>query len=56
MNRTSKNLLGIAGIIAALMGAFWGIPSILQERYTAAAVSAIFLISGLILLAVAFGD
>lgn len=56
MKHQSKNLLAIAGIIGAVMGIAFLIPSFLQEIYCLAVVSAVLMMDGLILLALAFGD
>lgn len=53
---TTKNLLAIAGIISTVLGVVGAMPSILQGQYLFATGSALFIILGLILLAIAFGD
>lgn len=54
--RTSKNILGVAGVISSVLGIIGAIPSFLQEMYIAAIGSTLLIIIGLILLAIAFGD
>ena len=56
MSKTKKNILAIAGVTSTVMGIIGAIPSFLQERYGLAVGSAIFIIGGLVLLAIAFGD
>lgn len=56
MKRTTKNLLGVAGVISTVLGVFGIVPSFLREQMGLAMVSALFVIGGIILLAIAFGD
>lgn len=54
--QTQKNLLAVAGVIATVLGVIGAIPSLFKEQYILATVSVIFVIGGIILLAIAFGD
>ena len=56
MKSTQKNILAVAGVISTILGIVGAIPSVLQEKYIIATVSAIFIVAGLIILAIAFGD
>jgi len=56
MNRKQKNILAVAGVIATVMGITGSIPSFLKAQYQLATISTIFLIGGIILIAIAFGD
>ncbi len=56
MNATKRNLLAVAGVISTVLGITGAIPSFLQEKYAFAVVSTIFMVGGIILLAIAFGD
>lgn len=56
MKQTKKNILAVAGVISSVVGIVFAIPSVLQERYVIAVISTIFIIGGLVLLAIAFGD
>ena len=56
MRKTSKNILAVAGIIGTVLGIIGIIPSFLQENYGIATASAILMVIGLVLLAIAFGD
>ena len=56
MKKQAKNLLAVAGIISMVMGVTGSIPFFLQEKYSLAIVSTLFIIGGLVLLAIAFGD
>ena len=54
--QTKKNLLAVAGVIATVLGIIGSIPSLLREQYIFATISVIFVIGGIILLAIALGD
>ncbi len=56
MKRAQKNLLIVAGIILTVLGIIGSIPSFLKEQYAIATISVIFVIGGIILIAVGFGD
>ena len=51
-----KNILAIAGVISTILGIVGAVPSFLSNSYGIAIGSAILIITGLILLAIAFGD
>ncbi len=56
MKGQAKNFLAIAGVIGVVVGVAFLIPSFLQEIYWLAVASAVMMMGGLILLALAFGD
>jgi len=56
MNKKTKNILAIAGVIAVVVGIVLAIPSFLKANYLVAILATILMIGGLVLLAVAFGD
>lgn len=56
MNKRTKNILAVAGIISTILGIVVAIPSFLQERYSLATGSTILIIGGIILIAIAFSD
>lgn len=56
MRKTTKNILAVAGVIATIGGISGAIPSFLNENYSIAVISGIFIIGGIILIAIAFGD
>jgi len=56
MKKTTKNILAVAGIISTIGGITGAIPSFLQGNYSLAIGSSIFMIGGIILIAIAFGD
>ena len=56
MKKQTKNILVVAGVISTIMGIIGTIPSFLKEMYVIATVSAILIVAGLVLLAIAFGD
>lgn len=56
MKKQARNILVVAGVISMVMGIMGAVPSFLQENYLGAALAAVFVICGLVLLAVALGD
>lgn len=56
MKKQTKNILAIAGVISTVMGIIGAIPSFLNEMYGVATGSAILIVAGLVLIAIAFGD
>ncbi len=56
MNSKTKNLLAVAGVISTVFGIVGAIPSFLQNNYGIAIGSAILIVTGVVLLAIAFGD
>ena len=56
MNKRQKYITGVAGIICMIIGIFAAIPSLMNNQYYFASIAAAFVIGGLILLAISFGD
>jgi hypothetical protein len=56
MNKTTKYVLAVAGIIGTVLGLVGAVPGFLQENYVLATLSAILMVAGLVLLAISFGD
>ena len=56
MKKTQRNILAIAGVVGTVFGIVFAIPSTLQANYVVATLSAILIIAGLVILAIAFGD
>ena len=56
MKKIHKNILAIAGVVSAVFGVIFAIPSTLQANYLVATISALLIVAGLVLLAIAFGD
>lgn len=56
MNSKSKKILGIAGVISTVLGALFTFPLFLKENYLLSGFAAIFIIAGIIMIAIAFGD
>jgi len=56
MKKTTKNILGVAGVISSVLGIVTAIPSFLRETYSIAILSTFLIVIGLVLLAIAFGD
>lgn len=54
--QTQKNLLAVAGVIATVIGIVGAIPSLFKDQYGLATVFSLFVIGGIILIAIAFGD
>lgn len=52
----NKKLLIVAGVIATILGIAFIIPSVLKENYFIAVISTIFVVGGIILLAIGLGD
>ena len=56
MKKTQRTILAIAGVVGTVFGIVFAIPSTLQANYVVATLSAILIIAGLVILAIAFGD
>ncbi|HLD10705.1 MAG TPA: hypothetical protein VJB89_01375 [Candidatus Nanoarchaeia archaeon] len=56
MKKTKRNILAIAGVSGMVLGIVLIIPSFMQEKYAIAIFSAILMVTGLVLLGIAFGD
>ena len=53
MKKKQKMILGIAGVISTLLGILFSVPGFLQGKYILAAIAMVFVIGGIILLAIA---
>ena len=56
MKKTQKNILAVAGVISTVVGLAFVIPSVFQEKYWLAFGAVLFIVGGLVMLALAFGD
>ena len=56
MKQTKKNILGITGVIGMVLGVTIMIPSIAEGKYWLSSLAGVFVIGGLLLIAIAFGD
>lgn len=56
MKKTKRNILALAGVCGIVFGIALMITSATQTKYTLTALSAILVVGGLVLLAIAFGD
>jgi len=56
MRKKNNYLFVVGGVICIVIWVLGTIPFLLQEKYGFAAISAILVITGLVLLAIAFGD
>ncbi len=56
MNGKGKNVLLAAGVMSSILGITFAVPSFIKEIYSAAIISTIFIIGGMILIAIAIGD
>ena len=54
--KVHKYVLNVAGIMGTILGITAFIPSMLKENYIAVALSAIVMMAGIMLIAIAFGD
>ncbi len=56
MNKTKRNILAIAGVFSAVFGVVGVVTSFLQENFLIVVGSALLMVAGLVLLAMAFGE
>lgn len=56
MKVTGKYVLLVAGVTSSVFGVMYSIPAILQEKMGIATVGTLMLITGLVLIAIAFGE
>jgi len=56
MKKSQKNIVALAGVIGTVLGMVGAIPSFMKGSYIAATLSAMLIVLGLVLLAIAFGD
>ena len=56
MNKTTKNMVGIGGIASTLLGITLSIPGFFNEMYVLAIIASLFIVGGVFLIAIAFGD
>lgn len=56
MNKRTKYILAVTGVISSIMGIVYAIPSFLKDEIGIAVFSTVFIIGGLILLAISFAD
>ncbi len=56
MNIKGRNLLIVAGVISTVLGLLWMTPSFIKEVYWLSVVASLFVIGGIILLALGFGE
>ena len=56
MKKQTRNLLGVAGVIATVLGVVGAIPSFLKNELGLALASGLFIVGGIIMLALAFGE
>jgi len=56
MNKKTKYILSVAGVISAILGITIAIPAFLQNLYTPAIIGTILLVTGLVIIAISFGD
>lgn len=56
LKQTTKNILAVAGVIAALTGVVVAIPSFLQNKVAVGTFAVALMVAGLVMLAIAFGD
>lgn len=56
MKKIHKNILAVAGVVSTVFGVVFAIPSTLQANYVVATLSALLIVAGLVIIAIAFGD
>ena len=56
LKKRRKNIVAVGGIISTVLGVVGAVPSFLQANYGVATGSAILIVAGLVMLALAFGD
>ncbi len=56
MNPITKNIMVVLGAFTSVMGLSVAIPLLLKENYFPAVIASIFMLAGMIILAIAFGD
>lgn len=56
MNKRTKNILAVAGVIGTVFGVMMAIPALAKGDYVIAALTTLVLVTGLVLLALAFSD
>lgn len=56
MNNKGKNILALAGVISTVLGIVIAIPAFLQSRDFLGVLGTLFIITGLVLVAIAWGD
>jgi len=56
MKMKGKHLLILAGIISTTLGIVYAIPSFMQNKIGLATVATFFIVGGLVLLALGFGE
>ena len=54
--QTRKNLILLVSVALMLIGIFWTIPLVLQDKYFWAVIPTLSILAGMVLLAIAFGD
>lgn len=56
MKKKNKKITGVVGVISLIIGVTGAIPSFLNVNYFGLSASAFFVILGVILIAIGFGD
>ena len=56
MKQMTKTILITAGVISGVTGIFGSIPTLAEEKYTAAAIFFLLIVIGIILFAIGFGE
>ena len=51
-----KYILLVAGVTSSIFGIMYSIPAILQDRVGIATIGTLMLVTGLVLIAIAFGE
>lgn len=56
MRQRTKSILAIAGVASTVLGMTMLIPTLSQGQYLIATLAGLFLVGGLVLLAISFGE
>ena len=56
MNSITKNIMVVLGGFTSVMGVTITILSLLKENYIPAVIASVFMLAGMIVIAIAFGD
>jgi uncharacterized membrane protein HdeD (DUF308 family) len=56
MKMRGKYILLVAGVTSSIFGIMYSIPAILQDRVGIATIGTLMLVTGLVLIAIAFGE
>ncbi len=56
MNKTKRNLLAVAGVFSTVFGVVGIVPTFSQDNFVLGILSALLIVMGIVLLAIAWGE